>query len=427
MPGDKSISHRALILGALAIGETTVTGLSQGEDVACTAAALRAMGAAVDCRPDGDGRIEGRGVGGLTEPQSVLDLGNSGTGVRLLMGVAAHHPFPVHFSGDASLSGRPMKRIMTPLSRMGAQFSAREGGRLPLRVQGRHTLVPIEYRLPVPSAQIKSAVLLAGLGTAGTTSVVEAEPSRDHTEHMLRHFGAEVTVTDEGGLRRISLTGQPELRGTEVNVPGDPSQAAFAVVAALLIPGAEIVVKNVCVSSLRDGLFATLREMGADIEYLNQRVEAGEPVADIRTRHSVLKGVVVPPRRAPSMIDEFPILAVAAAFAVGTTEMRGLAELRVKESDRLAVMADGLGACGVRLTELDDGLIVEGGAPPEGGVSIATHLDHRIAMSFLVLGMAAKNPVAVDDGHPIDTSFPGFADLFNGLGANIEYIETEAK
>ncbi len=427
MPGDKSVSHRALILGALSIGETTVTGLSQGEDVQCTAAALGAMGAEMNRGPEGTWTIEGRGVGGLTEPEGVLDLGNSGTGARLLMGVAAHHAFPVHFCGDASLSSRPMKRIMTPLSRMGAQISAREGGRLPLSVSGSHALIPIEYRLPVPSAQIKSAVLLAGIGTAGTTAVVEAEPSRDHTEHMLRHFGAEVSVTDEGGLRRIELQGQPELRGARVNVPGDPSQAAFAVVAALLIPGAEVVVENVCVSALRDGLFVTLREMGADIEYLNERLEAGEPVADIRARHGTLKGVTVPPRRAPAMIDEYPILAVAAAFAHGATEMRGLAELRVKESDRLAVMAAGLKACGVALTELDDGLIVEGGNPPAGGATVASHLDHRIAMSFLIMGMAAANPVAVDDARPIDTSFPGFSKLFNGLGANIESIETESK
>ena len=425
MPGDKSISHRALIFGALAIGETTVSGLSRGEDVTCTANALRALGVSLQASEDGNLIIQGRGVGGLFEPTRAIDLGNSGTGVRLLMGVGAQHHFQIVFSGDASLSSRPMQRVMSPLAEMGVQFTSREGGRLPLTMNGPAHLIPIEYTLPVPSAQVKSAILLAGLGAPGTTIVIEPEPTRDHTERLLRHFGAEIKSTDaDDGVRTIALTGQPELRAADVRVPGDPSQAAFAVVAALLTPDSEIIIENVCVNPLRDGLFTTLKEMGGDIDYLNPRDEGGEAVADIRVRTSPLRGVEVPPARAPSMIDEYPILCIAAALAEGRTVMRGLAELRVKESDRLAVMADGLKNCGVSVEELDDGLIVTGARSVQGGGGpIQTHLDHRIAMSFAVLGMVSVQPVIVDDGAPINTSFPGFVELFNGLGAKMSISE----
>jgi 3-phosphoshikimate 1-carboxyvinyltransferase len=394
--------------------------LSAGEDVARTADALRALGVAVTARDDGGVDIQGRGVGGLVEPLAAIDLGNSGTGARLLMGVGAQHAFQIIFTGDASLSRRPMQRVMSPLAEMGAAFSSREGGRLPLTMTGPDSLIPIEYVLPAPSAQVKSAILLAGLAAPGATIVIEPEPTRDHTERLLRHFGAEVTTEDGAdGARTITLTGQPELRAANVRVPGDPSQAAFAVVAALLTPGSDVTVENVCVNPLRNGLFTTLIEMGGDIAYFNQRVEGGEAVADIRARHSRLHGIEPPPARAPSMIDEYPILAVAAAFAEGRTVLRGLAELRVKESDRLAVMAAGLRSCGVGVEELDDGLIVTGGPTAPGGGVIETHLDHRIAMSFAVLGMAADKAVRLDDGAPIDTSFPGFAGLFNDLGADI--------
>jgi len=424
VPGDKSISHRALIFGALAVGRTTVTGLSAGEDVQCTADALCRMGADIEELPDGSRTIDGLGIGGLREPAGVLDLGNSGTGARLLMGVAAQHPCQIIFSGDASLSSRPMRRVMSPLEEMGVQFSSREGGRLPLTVTGPEHLIPIEYELPVPSAQVKSAILLAGLAAPGTTIVIEPEATRDHTERLLRHFGGTIETRDaDDGSRVITLSGQPELSAADVHVPGDPSQAAFVAVAALLVPGADVTIENVCVNELRDGLFTTLKEMGADIDYLNLRDEGGEAVADIRARHSRLKGVEVPPARAPSMIDEYPVLCVAAAFAEGRTVMRGLAELRVKESDRLAVMATGLKNCGVDVEELDDGLIVTGRQTVAGGGAIETWLDHRIAMSFAVLGMVAENPVVVDDGAPINTSFPGFAELFNGLGADMTDME----
>jgi len=426
VPGDKSISHRALIFGALAVGRTTVTGLSSGEDVVCTAEALKALGVNIEAADSGKLQIDGQGVGGLHEPSQAIDLGNSGTGVRLLMGVGAQHCFQMIFTGDASLSSRPMQRVMSPLAEMGVSFSAREGGRLPLTMTGPEHLIPIEYALPVPSAQVKSAIFLAGLAAPGTTIVTEPEPTRDHTERLLRHFGAEVASVDAAdGARTITLTGQPELQAADVHVPGDPSQAAFVVVAALLVPGSDVVIENVCVNPLRDGLFTTLKEMGADIEYLNPRDAGGEAVADIRARHSALSGIEVPPQRAPSMIDEYPILCIAAAFAQGRTTMRGLAELRVKESDRLAVMAAGLQACGVEVEELDDGLIVTGHEKIAGGGQVETHLDHRIAMSFAVLGMVADKTVSVDDGAPINTSFPGFADLFNGLGADITIEESQ--
>ncbi len=420
VPGDKSISHRALMLGALAVGETTVDGLLEGEDVLRTAAAMRAMGAEVARTGDGRWRLFGRGVGGLREPDDVLDMGNAGTGVRLLMGLVATHPFTTFFTGDASLRKRPMRRVAEPLALFGARFLTREGGRLPAAVIGTASPTPVTYELPVASAQVKSAVLLAGLNTPGATTVVEPHRSRDHSELMLRHFGAALELEDlPGGGRRVTLTGQPELAGRAVRVPADPSSAAFPAVAALLVPGSEVRLPEVGTNPLRFGLFETLREMGADIALENPRVEAGEPVADLVVRHGPLKGVAVPAERAPSMIDEYPILAVAAAFAEGTTRMHGLAELRVKESDRLTAMAEGLAACGARVEVEGDTLIVHGGGRPAGGATIAAELDHRIAMSFLVMGMAAAAPVAVDDVGAVATSFPGFVALMNGLGADI--------
>jgi 3-phosphoshikimate 1-carboxyvinyltransferase len=421
VPGDKSISHRALMFGALALGESVVDGLLEGDDVLCTAQAMRALGAEVERRDDGSWRLFGRGVGGLAEPDGLLDMGNAGTGARLLMGLVASHPFTTFFTGDASLRSRPMRRVTEPLGRMGARFVTREGGRLPAAVIGTNEPVPITYELPVASAQVKSAILLAALNTPGETTVIERAATRDHTELMLRNFGATVTVEPlaEGG-RRVTLAGFPELTGRRVRVPADPSSAAFPTVAALIVPGSELRLTAVGMNPLRTGLYQTLAEMGADIRFDDARVEAGEPVADLVVRCSALTGIEVPPERAPSMIDEYPILAVAAACARGTTRMLGLAELRVKESDRLAAMARGLAACGVRVEEDKDSLTVHGtGAPPAGGATIAVNLDHRIAMSFLVLGMAAAEPVAVDDGAAIDTSFPGFAELMNGLGAKI--------
>lgn len=425
VPGDKSISHRALIFGALSVGETTVTGLLEGEDVLRTAAAMRAMGAEVERLGDGHWRVWGVGVGGLSEPEDVLDMGNAGTGARLVMGLVASHDFTAIFTGDASLRRRPMGRVVDPLSRIGARFVGRQGGRLPLAVVGTAHPLPIEYTLPVASAQVKSAVLLAGLNAPGITTVIEPEPTRDHTENLLRHFGAKVTVetTTEGG-RVIQLTGQPEFRPSSIVVPGDPSSAAFPMVAACIVPGSEVTVRNVGLNPLRTGLFTTLQEMGADLTFSNRRDEGGEPVADITIRHAPLKGITVPPERAPSMIDEYPILFVAAACAEGETVMRGAKELRVKESDRLALMARGLKACGVDLDEFEDGLVIRGkGKPPQGlpaGISIATELDHRIAMSFLVLGMAAKDGIAIDDARVMDTSFPGFVPLMQSLGATLE-------
>ena len=425
VPGDKSISHRALMLGALAIGRTRVTGLLEGEDVLATAAALRALGAAIERGGDGAWSIDGIGVGGLAEPADVLDFGNSGTSARLLLGILASHPLCAFATGDASLRRRPMRRVIEPLSRFGAHFLAREGGRLPLAVAGAKSPLPIEYRLPVPSAQVKSAVLLAGLNTPGETSVVEPQPTRDHTERMLRHFGAQVSVEPiAAGGRRIAVTGQPELSAAPIAVPGDPSSAAFPLVAALIVPGSEVTIAGVGVNPLRTGLLESLAEMGADIDFRNRREEGGEPVADLVARAGDLKGADIPPERAPTMIDEYPVLAVAAACARGKTVMRGLAELRVKESDRLAGIAEGLAACGVRVAVEGDDLVVEGaGRPPRGGARIAARLDHRIAMAFLVLGLAAREPVAVDDASPIATSFPNFLALMRGLGAHISDAE----
>ena len=410
------------MFGAMALGETTISGLLTGEDVLRTAAAVRALGARV-VEQDGVWRVRGFGVGGGQEPGDMLDLGNSGTSARLLAGILASHRFTSFMTGDGSLRRRPMQRVMEPLGRMGARFEAREGGRMPLAIVGTDEMVPIEYTLPVASAQVKSCILLAGLNTAGETTVIEPEATRDHTERMLRHFGAEVRVAPvEGGRgKRITVVGWPELKARDIAVPGDPSSAAFAVVAACVKPGSDVLVENVGVNPLRAGLYATLKEMGADITFENEREVGGEPVADLHVRGRALKGVDVPPQRAPTMIDEYPILAVAAACAEGTTRMLGLAELRAKESDRLSSVAAGLAANGVRHEMGVDFLIVHGdGKAPCGGGLVRTHLDHRIAMSFLVLGLASREPVAVDDGSPIDTSFPGFAALMNGLGARIE-------
>lgn len=421
VPGDKSISNRALIFGALAVGETRIAGLLEGEDVLNTANAMRALGATVDRTGDGQWRVHGVGVGGLREPRGALDFGNSATGCRLVMGAVAGCPITATFDGDASLRRRPMNRILEPVTRMGARVaSAAEGGRLPITLCGAREPIPIVYRTPVPSAQIKSAVLLAGLAAPGETTVIEAEASRDHTERLLAHFGAKVTVEPDGPHgRRITLEGQPELVPVPVVVPADPSSAAFPLVAALLVPGSEIVTTDVMTNPLRTGLITTLWEMGADIEALDRRSDRGEEMADFRVRASALKGVDVPAERAPSMIDEYPILAVAAAFAEGTTRMRGLKELRVKESDRLAAVADGLRANGVAVEIEGDDLIVHGRGQVPGGGTVATHMDHRIAMAFLMMGLAAGRPVGIDDGSFIATSFPGFMPMMQRLGADL--------
>jgi len=420
VPGDKSISHRSLMFGALAVGETRISGLLTGEDVLRTAGAMRALGAEVTHNPDGTWRVAGRGIGGLVEPADVLDMGNSGTAARLLCGILASHPLFAVMTGDASLRGRPMRRVTDPLSACGARFASREGGRLPLAIEGARDALPLEYRVPVPSAQVKSAVLLAGLNAPGITRVEEPEATRDHSENMLRHFGATVHVEVAGAGRIITLQGQPELRAANVVVPGDPSSAAFPLVAALIVPGSRVVLPAVGLNPLRTGLFATLLEMGADIMVENRRTEGGEPVGDLVVSHGELRAVDVPWQRAPSMIDEYPILAVAAACAAGTTRMRGLKELRVKESDRLAATAALLAGNGVRVEIEGDDLIVHGsGGPPAGGGMVVTHMDHRIAMPALVMGMASGQPVTVDDGAFIATSFPGFTALMNGAGAAI--------
>lgn len=421
VPGDKSISHRSLILGAMAVGETKVTGLLEGQDVLDTAAAMRAFGAEVTRHGEGDWSVHGVGVGGFAEPEQVIDCGNSGTGVRLIMGAMATTAMSATFTGDASLRKRPMGRVTDPLALFGARAYGRQGGRLPMTIVGAADPVPVRYVVPVPSAQVKSAVLLAGLNAPGQTVVIEKEPTRDHSERMLRGFGAELTVEDTGEGRVITLTGQPELRPQVVAVPRDPSSAAFPVSAALIVEGSDILVPGVSQNPTRNGLYTTLVEMGADIEFHNPREEGGEPVADLRVRASTLKGIEVPEERAASMIDEYPILSVVAAFAEGTTVMRGVKELRVKESDRIDAMARGLEACGVRVEEEEDVLIVHGMGPGgvPGGATCATHIDHRIAMSFLVAGLAAKQPVSVDDGSPIATSFPAFEGLMAGLGAQI--------
>ena len=419
VPGDKSISHRALMLSALAVGESRVEGLLTGEDVLATAAALRAMGAQIERGADDVWRIHGVGVGGLLQPETALEMGNSGTSTRLLMGLVASHAITAAFTGDASLSKRPMNRVIEPLSLMGAEVTASPGGRLPLMLRGLCPAVPIEYRLPVASAQVKSAVLLAGLNTPGITRVIEPIATRDHSERMLRGFGAELSVEQVDGARLISIHGEAELRPQHIIVPGDPSSAAFPVVAALLVPGSEVTVTNVGLNPTRAALFDVLRMMGGDIAFTNVRDVGGEPVADIVVRHSLLKGIETPVETVAAMVDEYPILFVAAALAGGRTIARGLEELRVKESDRIAVMAEGLRAIGARVEELEDGLIIDGtgGEPLRGGATIAARLDHRIAMSFAVAGLVSKTAVTVDDMSPVATSFPGFTALMTGLGA----------
>jgi 3-phosphoshikimate 1-carboxyvinyltransferase len=421
VPGDKSISHRALILGALTVGETTVAGLLEGEDVLHTAAAMRALGARLERGGDGVWRIHGVGVGGFAQPAGPLDFGNSGTGCRLAIGAVAGAPVTATFIGDASLSGRPMRRVLDPLERMGARtLEAADGGRLPLTLQGAAEAIPIVYEPPVPSAQLKSAVLLAGLAAPGETTVIEAEATRDHTERMMKHFGAKLTskVHGEHG-RRITLQGQPELEPANVVVPADPSSAAFPLVAALLTPGSDLILEAVMTNPLRTGLLTTLREMGATIEIVATRDDGGEEVADLRVTTSKLKGVDVPATRAPSMIDEYPILAVAASFAEGVTRMHGLQELRVKESDRLEATAAMLRANGVTVEIEGDDLIVHGKANVAGGGDVATHMDHRIAMAALMMGLASDNPVRIDNGAFIATSFPGFVELMRSLGADL--------
>ena len=416
VPGDKSISHRALILGALATGRTRISGLLEAEDVLNTAKAVTALGA--PARKSGDvWEVLGRGVGGLSQPAGPLDFGNSGTGARLMMGAIAGHPITVRLTGDASLSRRPMGRVLRPLQRMGLEV-LEDKETLPLTVRGTPDLVPITYELPVPSAQVKSAILIAGLAAAGETTVIEKEPTRDHTERMLRYFGADVRSVREDGVTRITVKGHAELEGRDVLVPGDPSSAAFVAGAALIVPGSEVTIEGVLVNPTRTGFYVTLQEMGGDVAFLNAREQGGEPVADIRVRASRLAGVRVPAERAPSMIDEYPILAVVSAFAHGRTEMSGLAELKVKESDRLAATAAGLVANGVEATVDGDTLVVAGtGSAPPGGGTVATHLDHRIAMAFLTMGLASREPVTVDDATMIATSFPEFRGLMESLGA----------
>ena len=422
VPGDKSISHRSLILGAMAVGETHISGLLEGQDVLDTAKAMRLFGATVTDHGGGNWSVKGVGVGGFCEPETVIDCGNSGTGVRLLMGAMATHPISATFTGDASLNKRPMARVTDPIALFGAEAHGRTGGRLPMTIHGAKHPVPVHYTVPVPSAQVKSAVLLAGLNAPGKTVIVEPEATRDHTERMLAGFGAEITAESSPEGRVITLTGQPELNPQNITVPRDPSSAAFPVCAALICAGSDVLVPNIGLNPTRAGLFTTLREMGADLSYENERVEGGEPVADLRARFSPnMVGIEVPPERAASMIDEYPILSVIAAFASGKTVMRGVKELKVKESDRIEAMATGLRANGVEVEEGEDWWIVsgQGSGKVQGGGLCATYLDHRIAMSFVIMGMASENPVKIDDGSPIVTSFPIFEDLMTGLGGAI--------
>ncbi len=422
VPGDKSVSHRALILGALCVGETHITGLLEGEDVLATAAAMRAFGAEVERLGEGEWRVHGVGVGGFQEPEDVIDCGNAGTGARLIMGAMATSPITATFTGDASLRSRPMARVTEPLALFGARAYGRAGGRLPMTIVGASAPVPVRYALPVASAQVKSAVLLAGLNAPGETVVIERVATRDHTERMLAGFGAEIRVEETEEGRVITLTGQPELKPQRIAVPRDPSSAAFPVCAALIVPGSDVLVPGIGLNPTRAGLFATLRDMGADLAYENEREEGGEPVADLRARYSPdMQGIEVPPERAASMIDEYPILSVVAANATGETVMRGVGELRVKESDRIDAMARGLRANGVEVEEGEDWWAVTGAGPGSvaGGGLAEARLDHRIAMSFLVLGMAAQAPVRIDDGAPVATSFPVFEPLMAGLGAQI--------
>ncbi|WP_456391220.1 3-phosphoshikimate 1-carboxyvinyltransferase [Profundibacter sp.] len=425
VPGDKSISHRALILGALALGETRITGLLEGDDVLDTARAMRSLGAEVVDHGGGEWSVTGVGVGGFSEPDAVIDCGNSGTGVRLIMGAMASCPIAVTFTGDASLRSRPMGRITGPLSLFGTQSYGRSGGRLPMTIVGAADPVAVRYVMEVPSAQVKSAVLLAGLNAVGQTVVIEHEATRDHTERMLAGFGADITVEETDVGRVITLTGQPELQAQDIVVPRDPSSAAFPVCAALIVEGSDVLVPGIGLNPTRAGLFTTLREMGADLTYENERIEGGEPVADLRARYSPdMRGIEVPATRAASMIDEYPILSVVAANATGRTVMRGVKELRVKECDRIDAMARGLQANGVTIEEDEDTLIVtgRGAGTVAGGGTCKTHLDHRIAMSFMCLGMASEAPVSIDDGAPITTSFPIFSPLMAALGARLEQV-----
>lgn len=428
IPGDKSCSHRALMFAALAPQESLITGLLEGEDVLHTARAMGALGAHIQQGNNRTWQVKGTPAGKLKNPEKTLDMGNSGTSTRLLMGLCAGFPITAHFTGDASLTRRPMNRVIKPLSAMGARFEAHEEGRLPLTLIGSDKLTAIEYRLPVASAQVKSAILLAGLNANGTTTVIEDKPTRDHTENMLRHFGVTVNVTDlENGAQAVSINGGQKLTGYKINIPRDPSSAAFPTIAALLTEGSEITLPRIGLNTRRAGLYETLIEMGADIKFENRRDEAGEPVADLVIRGTgPLKGIDVPENRVPSMIDEFPVLAMAAACAEGTTKMTGLAELRVKESDRLLLVAEGLKACGGAVEMGEDSLTIHGnGKPPQGGAKIKTQLDHRIAMSFLVLGGVTAEPVIIDDSAPINTSFPDFVRLMNTLGTVIEDSRNE--
>ncbi|MCC2602220.1 3-phosphoshikimate 1-carboxyvinyltransferase [Sphingopyxis yananensis] len=418
IPGDKSISHRSLMLSALSVGESRVTGLLEGHDVLATADAMRAMGAQITRQDNGEWVIHGVGVGSLLQPQHALEMGNSGTSTRLLMGLVATHPIHVTFTGDASLSSRPMGRVMDPLAQMGTEFSASPGGRLPLMVRGIAPAVPLSYRLPMASAQVKSAILLAGLNTPGITEIIEPIPTRDHSERMLRGFGADLTVDlDSDGSRIIRLRGEAELQPQNIIVPGDPSSAAFFIVAALIVPDSDVIITNVGLNETRAGIVTVLRQMGGHIEELNPREVGGEPVADLHIKHSILTGIDVDPALAPSMIDEFPVLFIAAAMAQGTTNTTGLDELRVKESDRIAVMATGLAAIGVTVRESEDGLSIDGsgGELLAGGGTIAGHLDHRICMSFAIAGLVSRQAVTIDDMTPVGTSFPNFEILLSGL------------
>ncbi|WP_279349940.1 3-phosphoshikimate 1-carboxyvinyltransferase [Erythrobacter litoralis] len=414
VPGDKSISHRALMFGALAVGRSRISGLLEGEDVLATAGALRQMGATIEREGD-DWIVDGVGVGTLLQPEQALDMGNSGTSTRLLMGLVASHGIHAAFTGDASLSERPMGRVIDPLSTMGASFTPSPGGTLPLMMEGMQPAVPITYRLPVASAQVKSAVLLAGLNTPGTTTVIEPIPTRDHTERMLRGFGVDVQTTEVNGENHISITGPVDLSPCDIVVPGDPSSAAFFAVAASIVPGSDLVIENVGLNQTRNGIYRVLEQMGAQIEYLDHCEVGGEPVADLRVRHARLQGTEIDPSLAPSMIDEFPVLFVAAALAEGTTNTSGLEELRVKESDRLSAMAAALRKAGARVEEREDGLIIEGNSsrPLSGGGPVTTHLDHRIAMSMAVAGLASENGVEIDGTDPIATSFPNFVSLIS--------------
>jgi 3-phosphoshikimate 1-carboxyvinyltransferase len=421
VPGDKSISHRALMFASLAVGKSTITGLLEGEDVLSTAAAMRAMGADISRSDNASWTVYGVGVGGLMQPENALDMGNSGTSTRLLMGLIASHNITATFVGDASLSKRPMSRVSNPLSLMGAEFNTSPGGSLPLMVRGICPAVPITYRLPVASAQVKSAILLAGMNTPGITTVIEPIPTRDHSERMLRGFGADISVeVDSDGTRTIRLVGEAELKPQTIEVPGDPSSAAFPIVAALITPGSEVTVTHVGMNPTRTGIYKMLEAMGADLTYTNEREVGGEPVADVTARHSALRGIVVPPEVAPSMIDEFPVFFVAASMAAGRTVTSGLDELRVKESDRLALMAAGLKAISARVEEREDGLVIDGsgGEPLEGGATIASALDHRIAMSFAVAGQHCYHGLTIDDVSPIATSFPTFEGMMTELRQN---------